>query len=62
MGIGGATARRLAEDGASVLIADIEDEAAAANVRTIRQEGVRPKHCKLMLAHARVQGRWSSKR
>jgi NAD(P)-dependent dehydrogenase (short-subunit alcohol dehydrogenase family) len=39
MGIGGATARRLAEDGASVLIGDIEDEAAAANVRTIRQAG-----------------------
>jgi NAD(P)-dependent dehydrogenase (short-subunit alcohol dehydrogenase family) len=39
MGIGGATARRLAEDGASVLIADIEDEAAAANTWTIRQAG-----------------------
>jgi NAD(P)-dependent dehydrogenase (short-subunit alcohol dehydrogenase family) len=39
MGIGGATARRLAEDGASVLIADIEDEAAEANVQTIRQAG-----------------------
>ena len=39
MGIGGATARRLAQDGASVLVADIEDEAAAANVQRIRQTG-----------------------
>jgi NAD(P)-dependent dehydrogenase (short-subunit alcohol dehydrogenase family) len=39
MGIGGATARRLAEDGARVLIADIEDAAAARNVETIRAAG-----------------------
>src|SRR6202040_615184 len=36
MGIGGATARRLAHDGAQVLIADIEDDAAAGNVQRIR--------------------------
>jgi NAD(P)-dependent dehydrogenase (short-subunit alcohol dehydrogenase family) len=28
MGIGGATARRLAQDGARVLVADVEDQAA----------------------------------
>lgn len=39
MGIGGATARRLAEDGARVLIADVEEAAAAANVETIRATG-----------------------
>jgi NAD(P)-dependent dehydrogenase (short-subunit alcohol dehydrogenase family) len=39
MGIGGATARRLAQDGARVLVADIEDEAAASNVQTIRTAG-----------------------
>ena len=39
MGIGGATARRLAEDGANVLIADVEAQAAATNVQTIRQAG-----------------------
>jgi NAD(P)-dependent dehydrogenase (short-subunit alcohol dehydrogenase family) len=39
MGIGGATARRLAHDGARVLIADIEDRAAAGNVQTIGAAG-----------------------
>ena len=39
MGIGGATARRLAEDGARVLIADIEEQAAASNAETIRAAG-----------------------
>src|SRR5205823_4622550 len=39
MGIGGATARRLAEDGAQVLIADVEEQAAASNLRTIRAAG-----------------------
>ena len=39
MGIGGATARRLAEDGAHVLIADVEEQAAVSNVQTIRQAG-----------------------
>lgn len=39
MGIGGATARRLAQDGARVLIADIEGPAAAGNVDTIRATG-----------------------
>jgi NAD(P)-dependent dehydrogenase (short-subunit alcohol dehydrogenase family) len=38
-GIGGATARRLAADGASVLIADVDDEAAERNVGRIRQAG-----------------------
>jgi NAD(P)-dependent dehydrogenase (short-subunit alcohol dehydrogenase family) len=38
-GIGGATARRLGEEGASVLIADIDDEAAAKNAATIRDAG-----------------------
>lgn len=39
MGIGGATARRLAGDGASVLVADIEQDAADQNVSTIRDAG-----------------------
>jgi NAD(P)-dependent dehydrogenase (short-subunit alcohol dehydrogenase family) len=39
LGIGGATARRLAEDGARVLIADHDEAAAARNVQTIRAGG-----------------------
>ncbi|MCH7906677.1 MAG: SDR family oxidoreductase [Chloroflexi bacterium] len=39
LGIGGATARRLAGEGASVLIADFNDEAAAANVSRITEAG-----------------------
>lgn len=39
LGIGGATARRLASEGARVLIADINDEAASANVERIRSAG-----------------------
>ena len=39
LGIGGATARKLASEGASVFIADIDDAAAAANVKTIQQAG-----------------------
>lgn len=38
-GIGGGTARRLAADGASVLIADISEEAAEANAARIREAG-----------------------
>ena len=38
-GIGGATARRLAADGASVLIADIDVERAEANAEGIRSAG-----------------------
>ena len=39
MGIGGATSRRLAEEGAKVLVADVDMEAAEANVAGIRQDG-----------------------
>ena len=39
LGIGGATARKLASEGASVFIADIDDAAAAANVGRIEQAG-----------------------
>lgn len=39
MGIGGATARRLAEEGARVLIVDVEGEAAEGNARGIREAG-----------------------
>ncbi len=39
LGIGGATARRLAEEGARVLIADVEMDAASANVDAIAQAG-----------------------
>jgi NAD(P)-dependent dehydrogenase (short-subunit alcohol dehydrogenase family) len=39
LGIGGATARRLASEGAMVLIADFNDEAAAANVAHITEAG-----------------------
>jgi NAD(P)-dependent dehydrogenase (short-subunit alcohol dehydrogenase family) len=38
-GIGGAIARRLAHDGARVLVADVEDEAAARTVQTIGAAG-----------------------
>lgn len=38
-GIGGATARRLAADGASVLIADIDELTAKDNAATIRESG-----------------------
>ena len=38
-GIGGATSRRLAEEGAKVLIADIDTTAAENNVETIRSAG-----------------------
>ncbi|HEX5416760.1 MAG TPA: SDR family oxidoreductase [Chloroflexota bacterium] len=38
-GIGGATARRLAEEGARVLIADIDAATAAKNAETIRNAG-----------------------
>jgi NAD(P)-dependent dehydrogenase (short-subunit alcohol dehydrogenase family) len=39
MGIGGATARRLAEEGARVLVVDVNDEAARANVARIQSAG-----------------------
>ena len=39
MGIGGATSRRLAHDGAKVLIADVAADAAAQNAQTIRKAG-----------------------
>jgi len=39
LGIGGATARRLASEGAKVLIADFNDDAAAANVQNITEAG-----------------------
>lgn len=39
LGIGGATCRRLAADGASVLIADIADDAAEANTQRITAAG-----------------------
>ncbi len=39
MGIGGAASRRLADEGASVLIADINEEASNANVEAIRNQG-----------------------
>ncbi len=38
-GIGGATARRLAEEGARVLIADVDEAATAVNVARIRAAG-----------------------
>ncbi len=39
LGIGGATARRLASEGAKILIADFNDEASAANVERIKSAG-----------------------
>jgi len=36
MGIGGATARRCAEEGASVLVVDVDDEQGQRNVERIR--------------------------
>jgi NAD(P)-dependent dehydrogenase (short-subunit alcohol dehydrogenase family) len=38
-GIGGATARRVAEEGARVLVADVDAEGALRNVETIRASG-----------------------
>jgi NAD(P)-dependent dehydrogenase (short-subunit alcohol dehydrogenase family) len=38
-GIGGATARRLAEEGARVLVVDVDGETAAGNVARIREAG-----------------------
>ena len=39
LGIGGGTARRLARDGADVLIVDVEEGAANANAERIRSAG-----------------------
>ncbi|MBM3345231.1 MAG: SDR family oxidoreductase [Betaproteobacteria bacterium] len=39
MGIGGAAARRLAREGATVVIADLDEKAGAENVRTITETG-----------------------
>ena len=39
LGIGGGTARRLASDGASVLIVDVVEDAAEANAKRIRDAG-----------------------
>lgn len=39
LGIGGATARRLASEGANVFIADIDDDAAQRNAARIRSNG-----------------------
>jgi NAD(P)-dependent dehydrogenase (short-subunit alcohol dehydrogenase family) len=39
LGIGGATARRLAEEGARVLVVDVDAEAAARNVEAIQAAG-----------------------
>jgi len=41
-GIGGATARRLAEEGARVLIADVDGDEAARNGDRIRAPAGRP--------------------
>ena len=41
LGIGGATSRRLAEEGASVLIADVDMDAARANAEAIAEAGGR---------------------
>ena len=38
-GIGGATARRLAQEGARVLVLDVDAPGAEANVRRIREAG-----------------------
>ena len=40
-GIGTATARRLAQEGGSVLLGDLDGDAAAAAARTIAAEGGR---------------------
>ena len=39
LGIGGATARKLSSEGAKVFIADIDDNAASANVERITKAG-----------------------
>src|SRR5262245_7028258 len=65
LGIGGATARRLAEEGARVLIADVNQEAAdrnAAGIRagggvaeTLRTDVTVPADLERMVAHATRQ-------
>ena len=45
LGIGGATARKLASEGAKVFIADIDDSSAASNVQSIKKTG------KVIVAH-----------
>ncbi len=44
LGIGGGCARRIAADGAGVLIVDINEEAAAGNVKRIRENGGRAEY------------------
>ena len=39
LGIGGATARKLASEGAKVFIADIDDSSASSNVQSIKAAG-----------------------
>ena len=55
MGIGGATSRRLAEEGARVLVADVDLDAAEANVATIRElrrlRRVAPSRCEHPRGH-----------
>jgi NAD(P)-dependent dehydrogenase (short-subunit alcohol dehydrogenase family) len=52
LGIGGATARRLAEEGARVVLADVNLEAAEANAAQIRATGglAEPIHCDVSVA------------
>ncbi|MBM3935425.1 MAG: SDR family oxidoreductase [SAR202 cluster bacterium] len=55
-GIGGATARRLAEEGAKVLVADIDIDEARANVEAIRRKGCTAEAFKADVgSHADVQ-------
>ena len=61
MGIGGATSRRLAEEGAKVLIADIDMDAAEANIKTIRSAGILPRHFVPMSAITTTSKRWSAR-
>ena len=44
LGIGGGTARRLAEDGASILIVDIVEDAAERNAQRINDAGGNAKY------------------
>lgn len=52
MGIGGATARRLAEDGATVLIVDVNVDAAKANAERIKKAGGIAEVCEVDLSVA----------
>ncbi|HJP28329.1 MAG TPA: SDR family oxidoreductase, partial [Dehalococcoidia bacterium] len=62
MGIGGATARKLASEGTKVFIADIDDTAAATNVDRITQTGGTAAASHIDVSQRLISPEWSTKR